>query len=261
MKNILFTTHLDDNFIDGALVMLYSMKKNIKDFMDYPIKIMHSTKIAGISIENQNKLKKLIPHIEFEDINREEYINAPVQYPKHRTAFLSLECFKPTKYEKIFFFDCDMLCVKDISKGLEEAPNEYVSGCGGTNRSINCGLMIIGKNWLNEETYNTLVKCVTTMGKTRLFTQHMINHVVPIFNLISDDYNWKVAPTTDSSRKITEYGITDTTKIIHWAGALPDKNKNREPYPKPWEEKEDANILSKLWYKYKKEMLKEIGDE
>ena len=27
MKNILFTTHLDDKFIDGALVMIYSMKK------------------------------------------------------------------------------------------------------------------------------------------------------------------------------------------------------------------------------------------
>ncbi len=61
MKNILFITHLDDNFIDGALVMLYSMKKNVKDFMEYPIRIMHSTTIAGISQENQNRLKKTYP--------------------------------------------------------------------------------------------------------------------------------------------------------------------------------------------------------
>ena len=78
-KNILFTTHLDDNFIDGALVMLYSMKKHVKDFMDYPVRIMHSTKIAGISKENQLKLTKLIPHIHFEDINKDEYIKAPVK--------------------------------------------------------------------------------------------------------------------------------------------------------------------------------------
>ena len=56
MKNILFTTHLDDNFIDGALVMLYSMKKHVKDFMDYPVRIMHSTKIGGISKHNQARL-------------------------------------------------------------------------------------------------------------------------------------------------------------------------------------------------------------
>ena len=58
---------------------------------------------------------------------------------------------------------------------------------------------------LKKEVYNNMVDCVNTMGETRLFTQHMINHVVPSFNLISDDYNWKVAPTTDSNRKITEY--------------------------------------------------------
>ena len=150
-----------------------------------------------------------------------------------------------------------MLCIRDISDGLEEAPSEWVSGCGGSPTDINCGLMMIGKSWLNQEVYNNMVDCVNTMGETRLFTQHMINHVVPSFNLISDDYNWKVAPTTDSNRKITEYGITDTTRIIHWAGALPDQN--RQPYPKPWEEDRDSNSLTQLWYQYKDEMLEEIN--
>jgi lipopolysaccharide biosynthesis glycosyltransferase len=257
MKNILFTTHLDDKFIDGALVMIYSMKKNVKDFMEYPMKILHSSAISDLSVENREKIKKLVPHVEFEDIYNQSYMDAPVQYPKHRVAFLSLECFRPTEYEKVFFFDCDMLCIRDISEGIEEAPSEWVSGCGGSPTDINCGLMMIGKSWLNEEVYNNMVDCVNTMGETRLFTQHMINHVVPSFNLISDDYNWKVAPTTDSDRKITEYGITDTTKIIHWAGALPDKN--RKPYPKPWEEDRDSNSLTQLWYKYKDEMLEEIN--
>ena len=259
MKNILFMTHLDDKFIDGALVMIYSMKKNVKDFMEYPMKILNSSAISDLSVENREKIKKLVPHVEFEDIYNQSYMDAPVQYPKHRVAFLSLECFRPTEYEKVFFFDCDMLCIRDISEGIETAPNEYVSGCGGSIDDINCGLMVIGKNWLSEEVYNALIECVNTMGQTRLFTQHMINRVVPKFNLISDDYNWKVAPHTDSNRVIHEYGITDTTKIIHWAGALPDTSQGRKPYPKPWEEKEDANVLSELWYKYKKEMLEELN--
>ena len=260
MKDILFTTHLDDNFIDGALVMIYSMKKNVKDFMEYPIRVLHSSSISELSAKNREKIKKLVPHVQFEDIYNESYINAPVQYPKHRVAFLSLECFRPIEYDKVFFFDCDMLCIWDISEGIEESPNEYVSGCGGSPTDINCGLMVIGKSWLSEDVYNKMVECVNTMGRTRLFTQHMINHVVPSFNLISDDYNWKVAPTTDSNRKITEYGITDTTRIIHWAGALPDTSKGRKPYPKPWEENRDSNSLTELWYRYKDEMLEEIND-
>jgi len=257
MKNILFTTHLDDKFIDGALVMIYSMKKNVKDFMEYPIKVLYSSVISELSVENREKIKKIVPHVEFEDIYNESYINAPVQYPKHRVAFLSLECFRPVEYEKVFFFDCDMLCINDISDGIENAPNDFVSGCGGTTSSINCGLMVIGKEWLNGNVYDKMVDCVMTMGVTRLFTQHMINHVVPSFNLISDDYNWKVAPTTDSNRKITKYGITDTTRIIHWAGALPDQN--RKPFPKPWEQKRDSNSLTELWYQYKDEMLEVIN--
>lgn len=259
MKNILFTTHLDDNFIDGALVMLYSMKKHVKDFMEYPIKIMHSTTIAGISEENQNKIKKIVPHVEFEDINKDEYINAPVQYPKHRTAFLSLECFRATTYDKVFFFDCDMLCVNDISEGIETSPNDMVSGCGGSPNSINCGLFIVGKEWLKDEVYTNMVNSIKKYGITRLFTQHMINDAIPQFNLLPDGYNWKVSPQVDLSRITQGYNVNKETKIIHWAGALPDKNhKPRPPYPKPWQDNEDSNPVTKLWYQYKKEMLKEI---
>ena len=53
MKDILFTTHLDDNFIDGALVMIYSMKKNVKDFMEYPIRVLHSSSISELRIEKK----------------------------------------------------------------------------------------------------------------------------------------------------------------------------------------------------------------
>ena len=255
MKNILFTTHLDDKFIDGALVMIYSMKKHVKDFMEYPIRILHSTAISGLSEENQDKIRKIVPHVVFEDINNDVYNNAPVEYPKHRVAFLSLECFKSIEYDKVFFFDCDMLCVGELSDMLESAPNDWVSGCGGSTSDINCGLMVIGKKWLDDSVYEKMVDSVRTMGKTRLFTQHMINSVVPEFNLISDDYNWKVAPHTDSNRIIHEYGVTEQTKIIHWAGALPDTSKGRQPFLKPWEQTRNSNVLSEMWYKYKDEMI------
>ena len=115
--------------------------------------------------------------------------------------------------------------------------------------------MVIGKNWLDDRVYEKLVDCVRTMGKTRLFTQHMINHVVPKFNLIPDGYNWKVSP---QGNLVHNYGITDSTRIIHWAGALPDKSSGRQVFSKPWEQKREENSLSELWYKYKDEMMEEL---
>ena len=38
--------------------------------------------------------------------------------------------------------------------------------------------------------------------------------------------------------------------------ALP--NSHNKIYPKPWQENENANPLTKLWYEYKKEMLKAV---
>ena len=68
-----------------------------------------------------------------------------------------------------------------------------------------------------------------------------------------------MAPNTDLSRITQGYDVKRETKIIHWAGALPDKNSRvRPPYPKPWQDNEDSNPVTKLWYKYKKEMLKLI---
>jgi hypothetical protein len=83
----------------------------------------------------------------------------------------------------------------------------------------------------------------------------MINHVIPSFNLLPEGYNWKVSPEGHLTHN---YKITPDTKIIHWAGALPAGN--RPVFSKPWEQEEDENALSELWYKYKKEMLDEISN-
>ena len=60
----------------------------------------------------------------------------------------------------------------------------------------------------------------------------------------------------DTKGTLIVFCFTENTKIIHWAGALP--TGGRPVFSKPWEQKEDENELSKLWYKYKKEMLLEI---
>ena len=113
--------------------------------------------------------------------------------------------------------------------------------------------MVIGKKYLNEKTHTDMIKSISRFGTTRLFTQHMINHIIPSFNLLPEGYNWKVSPQGALTHN---YQITNDTKIIHWAGALPAGG--RPVFSKPWQQREDENELSKLWYQYKKEMLEEI---
>ena len=104
--------------------MIYSMKKNVKDFMDYPIRVLHSNVISELSLENRERIKKLVPHVEFVDINNETYNNQAITISKTQSSFLSLE-LRSIKYDKVFF-DCDMLCIGDISEMLETTMSGYL---------------------------------------------------------------------------------------------------------------------------------------
>ena len=116
MKNILFTTHLDDKFIDGALVMIYSMKKHVKDFMEYPIRILHSTAISGLSEQNQDKIRKIVN--ENSDLAVKAYYSLAMKYnidPVHMSlAFCNERPFMGS----VIFGATDITQLRKILSGI-----------------------------------------------------------------------------------------------------------------------------------------------
>ena len=62
--------------------------------MDYPIRVLHSNVISELSLENRERIKKLVPHVEFVDINNETYNNPNSDNIQNTEFFLlSLEFF------------------------------------------------------------------------------------------------------------------------------------------------------------------------
>ena len=68
---ILFTTVCNDDYALGGQVMLYSMRKNIKNLDNCDFKIYYNNEFASLSQENQDKFKKIMPNIIFEHVDKE----------------------------------------------------------------------------------------------------------------------------------------------------------------------------------------------
>ena len=69
-KNILFCTIFNDGFIDGGLTMIYSLIKNVPDFLEYSHKIFVSD-FCKLSDKNREKVKNLLPEVVFEEVTQD----------------------------------------------------------------------------------------------------------------------------------------------------------------------------------------------
>ena len=104
MKDILLTTVCNDEYVLGAKVMLYSMKKNIKNLDRCDFKIYYNDTIAPLSEENKESFRKIIPNIIIEHVDKECYLNSKIPPERNegsKAAYLTLESFNETEYNKV----------------------------------------------------------------------------------------------------------------------------------------------------------------
>ena len=202
MKDILLTTVCNDEYVLGAKVMLYSMKKNIKNLDRCDFKIYYNNTIAPLSEENQDSFRKIIPNIIIEHVDKECYLNSKIPPERNegsKAAYLTLESFNETKYNKVILFDVDMLCIGDISD-LFDTDLQF----GIFNR--NTGFVVLGKNYRNQEVYEMLTSKIQSHNGD-FMDQGIINNVFAgDFQKISRSYNQYPLSTQ-----------TEDTRILHWA--------------------------------------------
>jgi lipopolysaccharide biosynthesis glycosyltransferase len=167
---------VNDKFIDGALTLIFSIKKhNSFDFKLYVVDI-------DISKTNKLLLKRLHSDIEFVSIpDKELYLSKIVlSTPQDnsndlciRDGFYRFELFK-LPIEKIVYLDCDMLCLGNIEELFNlkeqfsacyiETPHQ-IQGKLQDIKSLfhfNTGMMVIGEKYLgNTNYYNELVSLIS----------------------------------------------------------------------------------------------------
>jgi lipopolysaccharide biosynthesis glycosyltransferase len=155
-----YATAVSAKYIQYAHVALKSLHDN--GGLDIPMYIfyMESSGFPGTP-ENlhtdynditpyMEELKALYPNIIFSKIDYHTYHNNNKDIPH----FWSIECFKIRDFDRVIWFDVDILCVKslddlpEVSLGMvyEDKRNQF-----------NAGFMVIGKEYLNDATYGALL--------------------------------------------------------------------------------------------------------
>ena len=205
MKDILFVTVCDNGYALGGQVMLYSMKQNIKNLDRCDFKIYYNDEFAPLSEENKDKFRQIFPDIILEHVDKDCYFNSKLPPSGNRAegckaAYLTLESFNETEYNKVIMFDVDMLCVGDLSDFFDK---DYIQ-FGIHNR--NTGFVILGKRYRNEEIYNDLTSKIYSHDG-QFMDQGIINNTFAhIFQSLSKIYNQYPLST-----------INEDTRILHWA--------------------------------------------
>ena len=201
---ILFTTVCNDKYIDGALVMLHSMKTNIKHFRECDVKFFYSPGIADLSKSNMKKIKEVAPNVIFEEVDPNNYMPAKIpgagnRAPECKSAYLTLESFKETEYDKVILFDIDMLCIGDVSE-LFEYDVEY--GQVG----VNTGLVVLGKKYRTREVYDGLIEMIHSHNGNGM------DQGIP-----NDYFRGREEPIPRIFNHYPLYEMNVDSRIIHWA--------------------------------------------
>ncbi|MGM0444735.1 MAG: glycosyltransferase, partial [Fibrobacterota bacterium] len=266
-QGTLLCTVSNDRFAAGTAVMLYSMKKHVRKLSECTIEVLTDNTIDPLSEKNRTLLKKIIPGLIITDVSNSVYRNARCQPEHHRLAYLTLEAFSRSSYERVLFFDGDMLCINDFSAVLKD-PHELF-GCKTGPRtsktglsltaSINTGFFGISGSLLSQKTYQKILEVVQNRKDKYigLLDQKTINKFrkhsgYPVWLI---DYMYNYRDWDDESRLKEDL---DRIKNLHYSGY--------SKRPKPWEyerRKETGyhtHLAYTLWDEYARNLAEKFPE-
>lgn len=235
MKTALCTL-LDDNFVIGFEVFIKSLKKWHPE-IDHEF-IVIDCGLCGESIE---KMESIYPNIIFIRPNYDNYryIDMSKTAETLRKTYYTLELFSFAGYDRVIFFDMDMIITGDISEVLNckedfAAVKGYNAKQDVMRDDINSGMFVVGKKYLNNETYRELIR-IAQRGFS-MPDQKVIN----IFfrgKMAYFNKRYNVEKRMIDTKKYKN--ITDDIRILHFIARkpwqpVPDEDKKFQPYYDIW---------------------------
>lgn len=258
-KKALFFS-LNDSYYIGFETYLKSLFNHHPDF-DLDILILN----ISISKETKQKLRKLYSKIIFKDVNYNAYKNKFIMSNEYlqklgnsefKLNFYKLDVFSYTEYDTIICSDADMIIMDDISSIFRFRNDIYSCTRYTDNKPIQGGLLIIGKRFLNNNTYQKLISTKKFHGK--MAEQDLLSDLLKFkildksFNiekriLLRDNsyslVNRELEISFSNKRYTNKINSKKNIKILHFVG------------PKPWViHNENLNYLeiNKYWYEINK---------
>jgi lipopolysaccharide biosynthesis glycosyltransferase len=155
-------------------------------------------------------LKEIYSNIIFKKINLKSYKDSK-SFSQYRAwkynVFYRFELFKLQKYDCLFYFDFDMLVLKNIESIFELKYDFAAASAADNSKWFNGGFFIVGNKYLNKKTFNdllTLSKSRNWEGNEALLNSFFYKKV----NFIENQYN---------TLTIDTFNIQNTS-ILHYVG-------------------------------------------
>jgi lipopolysaccharide biosynthesis glycosyltransferase len=144
---------LSEDYLLGAQVFLKSLIKNNPNFnLPFIIFIWEDFNFLC--------LKDIYPNIIFKRINLKLYKDSK-NFSQYRVwkynVFCRLEMFKLQKYDYLFYFDFDMLVLKNIEHIFQLKFDFAAASTASNSKWFNGGFFIVGKKYLNKKIFNSLL--------------------------------------------------------------------------------------------------------
>lgn len=186
-------TITDNNFIIGAMTMIYSFLKNNKWF-DGDIIIFYSDTICPLSYFNRNKIEKqfINQQIKFQKIDESKY-QSIMNFKLVRTSpsIFTFEAFE-LDYDRVVFLDADMVIIQNVNhlfdityelgvtvddwKKYQKNPTlSKIHHKKNGYEEFNGGLFSIGRKLLNRGTRDKLIEHAKTQKSWKLWDQSILN--------------------------------------------------------------------------------------
>lgn len=267
-----FCTVADDNFYEGVKILIYSLYKNIPQFLEYEFIIFVSKRI-NVVLNNKyiNELCANFKNVIIKEIDVEEYSLGHVKIDTQRASFLTIESFNLDS-DRIIFIDSDIICLKNILNVFEIDSELYV--CGGkqndnkftNNTHFNAGVIFINNLKNKKKIYKKLLKIISLKGETGINTDQWVfnsyfNDTIKLKRfMLPQSYNFrewggisKNNAVVDNKNLLKDKKDLQNIYLIHYSGYMKRL--------KPWnEETKNSELLAyKIWWKYYQMYINEFG--
>jgi len=241
------TTTLDDRYIEGFLITFNSILESSKNF-NYDVIIFEWGQISKYNKELINKLynKFIFKKVDV-DLYKEHCFDDKFRKWTYNCNY-RFDIFTLEKYDKIIYFDSDMLFEIDVAELFEKdvdfggvhmpSYNEYAQVIG--DKIFNAGMMLIGKKFLNKNTRQELIKIANSKppindscdSKKWIGNQPILNcYFLDKITWLPQEYN-----------HLSEDIILDSfnkKRIYHFIG-------KKKPWSIEWKDRFDKYVLNQI---------------
>ena len=223
--NISLSTICNDDFIDGARVMIYSFLRHNSWFKGKII-VYHNDEFSPLSNENMSSINELYDNVEFKHVDPTIYknligifIKGNKQQRRLVPSLFTFEVFEDIKYyDKMLYLDSDMVVLSDISEIFNLKQDLVVTPDAGeyihrNYETFNGGFLFLNNSISSNEYRKKLISHSEGMKSMQLADQTIMNSFFQEgLPMLSIDYNCLKRCFSDSKFK----SYSSNIKIIHY---------------------------------------------